>query len=121
MAPEDFAGWEGPEVDVAFEAAGNDEAVDLALRAARPGARIVLAGIPSGDQTTFSASVARRKGVTLVLVRRIKEVYPRAVRLAEAGAVDLQSLVTHRFPLDRTPEAFEVAVAREGLKVVVEP
>jgi L-iditol 2-dehydrogenase len=113
--------WEGPDVDVAFEAAGTDEAVDLALRAARPGARVVLAGIPSGDQTTFSASIARRKGLTLVLVRRMKEVYPRALRLAEAGAVDLQSLVTHRFPLDRTPEAFEVAVAREGLKVVVEP
>jgi L-iditol 2-dehydrogenase len=113
--------WDGPEADVAFEAAGTDEAVDLALRAARPGARVVLAGIPSGDQTTFSASIARRKGLTLVLVRRMKEVYPRALRLAEAGAVDLQSLVTHRFPLDRTPEAFEVAVAREGLKVVVEP
>lgn len=113
--------WEGPEVDVVFEAAGTDEAVDLALRAARPGARVVLAGIPSGDETTFSASIARRKGLTLVLVRRMKEVYPRALRLAEAGAVDLQPLVTHRFPLDRAPEAFEVALAREGLKVVVEP
>jgi L-iditol 2-dehydrogenase len=28
--------WEGPEVDVVFEAAGTDEAVDLALHAARP-------------------------------------------------------------------------------------
>jgi L-iditol 2-dehydrogenase len=121
IAPGELDAWEGPEVDVAFEAAGTDEAVDLALRVARPGARIVLAGIPSGDQTTFSASIARRKGLTLVLVRRMKEVYPRALRLAEAGAVDLQSLVTHRFPLDRAPEAFEVAVAREGLKVVVEP
>jgi L-iditol 2-dehydrogenase len=119
IAPGDA--WDGPEVDVAFEAAGTDEAVELALRAARPGARVVLAGIPSGDQTTFSASIARRKGLTLVLVRRMKEVYPRAIRLAEAGAVDLQSIVTDRFPLDRAPEAFEVAVAREGLKVVVEP
>jgi L-iditol 2-dehydrogenase len=33
--------WEAPEVDVAFEAAGTDEAVDLDLRAARPGARVV--------------------------------------------------------------------------------
>jgi L-iditol 2-dehydrogenase len=106
---------------VVFDAAGTDEAVDLALRAARPGARVVLAGIPAGDQTTFSASVARRKGVTLVLVRRMGEVYPRAIRLAQSGAVDVQSLVTHRFPLDDAPEAFAVAHAREGLKVMVEP
>jgi L-iditol 2-dehydrogenase len=113
--------WDGAEVDVAFEAAGTDEAVDIALRVARPGARVVLAGIPSGDQTTFSASIARRKGVTLVLVRRMKEVYPRALRLVAAGGIDLRSLVTHRFPLDRVAEAFAVAAGREGLKVVVEP
>ena len=113
--------WDGEEVDVAFEAAGTDEAVDLALRAARPGARVVLAGIPAGDRTTFSASIARRKGVTLVLVRRMGEVYPRALRLVEAGAVDTLSLVTHRFPLDRVSDAFALAAAREGLKVVVEP
>ena len=121
IAPEEIESWEGAEVDVAFEAAGTDDAVDLALRAVRPGARVVLAGIPAGDRTSFSASVARRKGVTLVLVRRMKEVYPRALRLVEAGAVDVQSLVTHRFPLERVGEAFEVAAARDGLKVVVEP
>ena len=121
IAPAEIGDWDGAEVDVAFEAAGTDEAVALALRAARPGARIVLAGIPAGDHTTFSASVARRKGVTLVLVRRMGEVYPRALRLVEAGAVDVRSLVTHRFPLDRVAEAFAVAAGREGLKVVVEP
>ena len=121
VAPDEIQAWEGPEVDVAFEAAGTDEAVDLALRAARPGARVVLAGIPAGDHTTFSASIARRKGITLVLVRRMKDVYPRALRLVAAGGIDLQSLVTHRFPLDRVTEAFAVAARREGLKVVVEP
>ena len=121
IAPDAIESWDGAEVDVAFEAAGTDDAVDLALRAVRPGARVVLAGIPAGDRTSFSASVARRKGVTLVLVRRMKEVYPRALRLVEAGAVDVQSLVTHRFPLERVGEAFAVAAARDGLKVVVEP
>ena len=121
IAPDEIESWDGAEVDVAFEAAGTDDAVDLALRAVRPGARVVLAGIPAGDRTSFSASVARRKGVTLVLVRRMKEVYPRALRLVEAGAVDVQSLVTHRFPLERVGEAFAVAAARDGLKVVVEP
>jgi L-iditol 2-dehydrogenase len=121
LAPEDVASWDEPPVDVAFEAAGTDDAVDAALRVARPGARVVLAGIPAGDTTTFSASVARRKGLTLVVVRRMKEVYPRAIRLVAAGAVDVRSLVTHRFPLARAGEAFESAAAREGLKVVVEP
>jgi hypothetical protein len=29
--------------------------------------------------------------------------------------------VTHRYPLDRVDEAFSVAAARTGLKVLVEP
>src|SRR6202020_3648471 len=65
-------------VEVAFEIAGTNDAVDTAMRLARPGARVVLAGIPDDDATTFSASLARRKGLTLVLVRRMKEMYPRA-------------------------------------------
>ena len=107
--------------DVAFDAAGSDAAVELAMQAARPGARVVLVGIPSDDQTTFSAGLARRKGLTIVTVRRMNAVYPRAIALVERGLVDLDGLVTHRYPLTRVDEAFRVAAARSGLKVVVEP
>jgi L-iditol 2-dehydrogenase len=112
----------GRGVDVVFyEAAGTDAAVTLAVEAARPGARVVLAGIPDADSTTFTASLARRKGLTLVMVRRMKEVYPRATALVERGLVDVRSLVTHRFGLDEIDAAFRTAQARAGLKVLVEP
>ena len=115
------AALEGLDADVVFEVAGSDEAVAAALTAARPGARVVLVGIPDDDHTTFAASTARRKGLTLALVRRMNDVYPRAVRLVERGVVDVASLVTHRYPLERVADAFAAAVDREGLKVVVEP
>jgi L-iditol 2-dehydrogenase len=118
-APEDVPA--GADVDVAFEVAGTDEAVDLAMQAARPGARVVLAGIPGDDRTSFSASLARRKGLTIAMVRRMNAVYPRAISLVERGLVDVDGLVTHRYPLAEIDEAFRVAAARTGLKVVVEP
>jgi L-iditol 2-dehydrogenase len=108
-------------VDTAFEVAGTDAAVDDAMLATRPGGRVVLAGIPDGDHTTFRASLARRKGLTIALVRRMKDVYPRALRLVASGAVDVTSLATHEYPLDQIGEALRIAVAREGLKVVVRP
>jgi L-iditol 2-dehydrogenase len=108
-------------VDVAFEAGGGDAGVALALRVVRPGARVVLVGIPSEDRTSFPASVARRKGVTLVLSRRMNVVYPRAIRLVEQGLVDPLSIVSDRYPLARADEAFATAAARTGLKVIVEP
>ena len=105
--------------DVAFEVAGTDAAVDTAMRLVRPGARVLLAGIPDGDRTSFSASIARRKGLSLVLVRRMKDVYPRAIALVERGLVDVESLVSDRFALDDAAEAFRFAVARTGLKTVI--
>lgn len=107
--------------DAVFEMAGNDDAIEIALRAARPGSRVVLGGIPDGDSTSFRASLARRKGLTLVLVRRMNEAYPRAIRLVEQDLIDISAIVTHRYPLERAEEAFTVAADRKGLKVVIEP
>jgi L-iditol 2-dehydrogenase len=123
LAPEEVAArpW-GEEIDVAFEVAGNDAAVEQAMVVVRPGGRVVLGGIPSDDRTSFPASLARRKGLTLALLRRMRDdVYERGARLAGTGRVDLTSLVTARFPLDQADEAFRVAASRRGLKVVIRP
>lgn len=108
-------------LDVAIEAAGVQAAVDAAVEAVRPGGRVVLAGIPADERTSLTASTARRKGLTISLVRRMKHTYPRAIALAATGRIDLRSVVTHRFPLSETRAAFELAARREGLKVIVEP
>jgi L-iditol 2-dehydrogenase len=108
-------------VDVAFEAAGDDEAVRLAVASVRPGGRVVLAGIPADDVIRLRASAARRKGLTIAMVRRMNQVYPRAISLAARGAVKLGSLVTRRAGLDEAAEAFGDAARRTGLKVVIEP
>ena len=119
--PAVLAGLTGEGVDVAFEAAGNDAAVQLAMAVARPGGRVVLGGIPGTDTTTFSASVARRKGLTIAMLRRMNEVYPRAIALAAEKRVNLTTLVTARYPLAEAADAFRGAAARTGLKAVIEP
>jgi L-iditol 2-dehydrogenase len=110
----------GRGVDVAFEVAGGNQAVEAAVEAVKPGGRVILVGIPADDQTSFPASVARRKGLTIKLVRRMKFTYPRAIQLVESGQVDVRSLVTHHFPLEKAPEAFTVAQQREGLKIIID-
>jgi L-iditol 2-dehydrogenase len=108
-------------VDVAFEVAGNDDAVALSVLAARPGGTVVLAGIPGVDSTAFPAGAARRKGLTLKLSRRMKEMYPRAIALVEHDGVDVRSLVSDTYAFGDVGEAFAAAERRSGLKVVVAP
>ena len=109
----------GQEVDVAFEVAGEDAAVEDAMAAVKPGGEVILAGIPAQDRTTFTASVARRKGLTIKLVRRMKFTYPRAIQLVESGRVDVRSLVSQEFPLEQAQQAFTVAQSRDGLKIII--
>jgi L-iditol 2-dehydrogenase len=114
---ERLGGW----ADVTIEAAGSNAAVETAVGVTRPGGRVALVGIPGDDRTSFCASVARRKGLTLALVRRMKPVYARAIRLVESGRVRISGSVTQRFGLGQCQEAFEVAARRRGMKVVIEP
>lgn len=108
-------------LDVAFEASNDSRAVQAAAEAVRPGARVVVTGIPSDDVLLLQASTARRKGLTILLTRRMRETYDRAIDLVERGVVDVQNLVTHRYGLEAFSDAFQTALKRTGRKVIINP
>jgi L-iditol 2-dehydrogenase len=109
-------------VDVAIEAAWADHSVQQAAEMARLGGRLVLVGISEDDQLRFKHSTVRRKGLTIRVARRMKHTYPRSIRMVERGAVDLSDLISHRFPLAQTPQAFALNLAYEDevVKVMIE-
>ena len=114
---------QGRGCDVVFEAAWADHSVAQAAEMACLGGRVVLVGIPSEDVLTMKASTARRKGLTVMNSRRMKHVYPRAIKLAtRPDGIDLDDMISHRFPLAQTDQAFALNVAYpEGIqKVVIE-
>lgn len=118
VGPDDLAELDTT-CDLVFEVNGNPAAVAAAVTLAKPGARVVLIGIPDEDQTTFSASQARRKGLTLVCVRRMKEVYGRAIALVERGLIDAAVVVSDVFAPEDVATAFATGATRDGQKVVL--
>lgn len=108
--------------DVVFEAAWADESVAQAAEMARLGGRVVLVGIPGDDGLAMKASTARRKGLTIRMSRRMKHVYPRAIRLARGRRVDLDALVSHRVPLSEAAQMFASNSVYEDyvIKAVIE-
>ena len=113
----------GRGVDVVFEAAWADHSVQMAADMVRVGGRVVLVGIPGDDNLQMQHSTARRKGLTIMMSRRMKHTYPRAIALATSGQMDLDDLVSHHLPLADTPKAFEMNHAYEdGVhKIVIYP
>lgn len=110
----------GRGVDVAIEAAWADQSVQQAADMARHGGRLVLVGIPPDDKLQLQHSVARRKGLTIMMSRRMKHTYPRAIELAASGKVKLEELVSHRFELSQTAQAYASNLAYErGVNKVI--
>lgn len=114
----DVTGGRG--VDVAIEAAWADHSVQQAADMARYGGRLVLVGIAADDKLQMQHSVARRKGLTIIMSRRMKHTYPRAIELATSGAIKLEELVSHRFNLSQTAAAYASNLAYEpGINKVI--
>ncbi|UBV45026.1 NAD(P)-dependent alcohol dehydrogenase (plasmid) [Deinococcus taeanensis] len=109
-------------VDVAFETAGSLPTTRLTLAAPKPGGVAVLVGLPPDPEVTLDIVSAASREVTLRGVFRYANCYPAAVQLAASGAVDLDALVTHRYPFTRTPDAFAFADAekRSSMKVMID-
>lgn len=105
---------DGRGVDVAIEAAWADDSIQQAADMLRNGGRLVLVGIPPDDQLTLRHSVARRKGLTIIMSRRMKHTYPRAFDLATSGKVRLEELVSHRYDLAQTAAAYASNAAYEA-------
>jgi threonine dehydrogenase-like Zn-dependent dehydrogenase len=117
---------DGRGVDVAIEALGRQETFAAALRVLRPGGTLSSLGVYSGDLTiplgAFAAGLGDHRIVT-TLCPGGKERMRRLIDVVASGRIDLGPLVTHRFPLERIKEAYELfSHQRDGvLKVAIMP
>jgi L-iditol 2-dehydrogenase len=100
----------GRGVDVVFDCARSNETQSLACKVARPAGRVVLTGISGNEDDVFPVSNARRKELTLQWCRRFRFNFPAAIALVHEGHINLDALLTHSFPLERSQEAFELVM-----------
>jgi L-iditol 2-dehydrogenase len=102
-------------VDVVFEASGEQDAVNNAVKILKPGGKLVLVGIPPSAHYTFDMDLMRRKELTIINVRRQNHCIEEAIDLVISGKADVEKMVTHHFSLEETGTAFDmVAGYKDG-------
>ncbi len=100
--------------DLVIEATNSPNGMHDAIMASVIGGRVVLVGIPDGDRyTNFSAAQARRRGLDLRFSRRMGDVYDRAIALVHNSHIDVDTLITHRFSIEESEQAFKLQVNEE--------
>ncbi len=113
----------GQGADYVLECAGEAGTARQMAEAAAIGGKLLVMGIPVEDRLAFRHSAARRKGLTIAMVRRCNVPLRELVALAVREELPLDRLVSHHFPLEEVQAAFETAseYADNALKVVVNP
>ncbi len=113
---------DGRGADLVIVTAPSVKAIDDSVRIVRRGGRILLFA-PSHPDQLFHLSPHRMffDEVTVVSSYSVSHIETRmALQLISSGRIKPEDLITHRFPLSRTKEAFQTAKnSNECLKIVV--
>ena len=103
-------------LDMAFECCGKQEAFDQAIELLTPGGKLVVVGIPEFDRWSMNVEVTRRREISLQFIRRQVNCVEDTIEMMKNGSVRIDNMITHRFPFERTGEAFDlVADYRDGV------
>jgi L-iditol 2-dehydrogenase len=108
--------------DVIFDCSGAPAAVHEAIRCARSGTRVILAGIYCENIVVDIAQVELRELMLIGSLMYIRDDFQTALSLIERHALRVAPLITHRFQLDEAAKAFATADnSTESLKVMILP
>jgi threonine dehydrogenase-like Zn-dependent dehydrogenase len=114
----------GRGVDAVLEAVGSADAMRLAYELVRPGGVIAAVGVHTEERLPFSPVEAYDKNLTLRVGRcPARALADELLPLVRSRRHDLAAIITHRLPLERGPEAYDLFDRRADgcIKAILRP
>jgi alcohol dehydrogenase len=114
----------GRGVDVVIDAVATDASLDCAMDAVRAGGTISVVGIHDPAPYPLPMLQALYKSITLRMsMAAVQSAWRELLPLIVAGRLDASGIITHRYPLEEAPQAYELVAARgpECTKVLLTP
>jgi 2-desacetyl-2-hydroxyethyl bacteriochlorophyllide A dehydrogenase len=115
------AATDGRGVDVAIDAVGHPDALELAARLTRKAGTVNAIGVYT-ERTEVHMGIVWIKALTMRTGHaNVIGHVDRVLALMDAGVLDPAPLVTHHMTLADAPEAYALYDRREALKIVMAP
>lgn len=114
---------EGRGADAAVLAVGGNALIGTAMDAVRPGGRVLLfAQTVHGEATIDPAAVCVQEKTLLGSYSASVDLQEESVRFVMDREMDLDRLISHRFPLSRSVEALQLAAhpQPDSMKIVIQ-
>jgi L-iditol 2-dehydrogenase len=115
---------EGRGADAVILAVGGSGLIRPAMDATRPGGRVLLfAQTARGEATIDPAAVCVDEKALLGSYSASLDLQEESVRFVMNREMDLERLISHRFPLERSVEALKLAAhpQPDSMKIVIQP
>ena len=109
----------GRGVDIAIEAAGAEASLNACLRAVRPLGRIIQIGIAGREVTAPFDTILYKQLQVFGSLGHSFTTWDRVMRILGQRKVDLSPIITHKLPLSRWREGFDLCETRRGVKVLL--
>ncbi len=106
--------------DVGLEMSGNPAALNDMIETMYDGGRIALLGfLPPSTEISWDRVIFKGLHLKGIYGREMFETWYKMTQLLRSG-LDIAPVITHRFPVDRHAEAFEVVRSGQCGKVILE-
>jgi len=109
----EIKGFTGKDPNVCIECSGSEPSTRVGMLATAPGGVVTLIGHGPENMNVPLVTTGIRE-VDIRGIFRYVNCYPVALALVASGRVDVKPLVTHRYTLEQTLEAFETARTGRG-------
>lgn len=116
-------GWYPNGVDVVVEAAGTESSLKSCCNVIRPSGVLVVFGIPHEKLKEFDPFFLYEKEPIIYGSKGAAGAHQEAIQLLEEKRLQIVPMITHRFPLEETSEAFKTFEVKipDALRIVIEP
>jgi len=114
-------GGDGQGANITFECTGNEGSTKIAIYSTNNGGKVALVGLGPLEVKAPLVNASLRE-VDIIGVCRFRNCYPMAIYLLETGKVNLKPLVTHKYPLEQSLDAFKkmIEMDNNAIKVLIQ-
>jgi threonine dehydrogenase-like Zn-dependent dehydrogenase len=114
---------DGRGADGVIDAVGAADAYESAFEIVRRGGRVVIVGVYSSQRVELQLGVAWVRGISLLFAGEtpVQALWGSTMAQVESGALDPTPLVSHRLPISRAAEGYDLFDRRLATKVMLEP
>jgi len=115
---------QGRGADAVILAVGGNSLIRTAMDAARPGGRVLLfAQTQHGEALIDPAAICVDEKTLVGSYSASVDLQEESVRFVMNREMDLERLISHRFPLDQSPQALDLAAHPQpsSMKIMIQP